>query len=259
MGPLVPEIFSSEANYLIALIIGFFFGFILEQAGFSSSKKLTGLFYGRDFVVLRVFFTAGVTAMLGILLLGNMGYLDLGAIFINPTFLYSALIGGAIMGLGFIIGGFCPGTSIVAATTGKIDAMLFVAGAFIGVFIFGEIYPSIKSIYFAFDAGNITLYEVMDISPGLLAFLITLIAYFTFILVRKIEKKVNKCPSPEKLCSDPNRETLYVAFGGIFVVFALFLIFCLTCLYLVRIIFLLKYPIKTTRYMRKFSQLSLLG
>ncbi|MBN1926339.1 MAG: YeeE/YedE family protein, partial [Prolixibacteraceae bacterium] len=128
MGPLVPYIISEEFNLIVALLIGIGFGFILEQAGFSSTRKLVGLFYGYDFTVLRVFFTAGVTAMVGVLLLGHYGLLDLSVIYVNPTFLRSALIGGIIMGAGFIIGGFCPGTSVCAAAIGKIDGMLFVLG-----------------------------------------------------------------------------------------------------------------------------------
>ena len=56
MGPLVPDIIGNELNLVVALLIGIAFGFILEQAGFSTSKKLVGLFYGYDFTVLRVFF-----------------------------------------------------------------------------------------------------------------------------------------------------------------------------------------------------------
>ena len=126
MGPLVPFIIGNEFNLIIALIAGIGFGFVLEQAGFSSTKKLVGLFYGYDFTVLKVFFTGGVTAMIGVLWFGHMGILDLSLIYINPTFLVSALVGGAIMGLGFIIGGFCPGTSVCAAAIGKLDGLAFV-------------------------------------------------------------------------------------------------------------------------------------
>ncbi|MBT3233070.1 MAG: YeeE/YedE family protein, partial [Calditrichaeota bacterium] len=108
MSPLVPNFINSEISLVVALIVGIAFGFILEQAGFSSSKRLAGLFYGYDFVVLRVFFTAAATAMTGLILLSYFGVINLGLIYINPTFIYSALIGGAIMGAGFIIGGFCP-------------------------------------------------------------------------------------------------------------------------------------------------------
>ena len=144
MAPLVPFFISEEFNLVIALLVGIGFGFVLEQAGFSSTKKLVGLFYGYDFTVLRVFFTAGVTAMAGVLLLGHYGLLDLSLIYVNPTFLRSAIAGGAIMGAGFIIGGFCPGTSVCAAAVGKLDAMAFIGGSFLGVFAFAESYPFIK-------------------------------------------------------------------------------------------------------------------
>ena len=136
MGPLVPDVIGNELNYIIAIFIGMAFGFVLEQAGFSSSKKLVGLFYGYDFTVLRVFFTAGVTAMMGVLLFSHFGLLDLSLIYINPTFLWSALVGGIIMGLGFVIGGFCPGTSVCAAAIGKIDGMFFCTRLFSWSFYF---------------------------------------------------------------------------------------------------------------------------
>ncbi|MCF7801658.1 MAG: YeeE/YedE family protein, partial [Candidatus Marinimicrobia bacterium] len=139
MGPLVPnEVIAGNWNFLIAFVIGIGFGFILEQAGFSSSRKLAGMFYGYDTVVLKVFFTGAITAMLGLLFFSLFGWVDLNLVYVNPTYLWSAIIGGVIMGLGFIAGGFCPGTSICAAAIGKIDAMIFIAGIFLGVFIFGE-------------------------------------------------------------------------------------------------------------------------
>src|SRR5512141_2255930 len=138
MGPFVPELISDQLNLVVALFLGIGFGFVLEQAGFSSSRRLAGLFYGYDFTVLRVFFTAGVTAMSGVLILNHFGLLDMEVIYINPTFLYSALIGGAIMGLGFILGGYCPGTSVCGAAVGRLDGMVFVLGGLFGMFVFGE-------------------------------------------------------------------------------------------------------------------------
>ena len=85
MGPFVPEIISNEFNLIIALFLGIGFGFVLEQAGFSSSRKLAGVFYGYDFVVLRVFFTAGITAMVGIVILTHFKLLNPDLIYVNPT------------------------------------------------------------------------------------------------------------------------------------------------------------------------------
>lgn len=190
MAPLVPQILSPEFNLVVAFIVGIGFGFALEQAGFSSTRKLVGLFYGYDFTVLKVFFTAGVTAMSGVLFLGHLGLLDLSLIYINPTFLWSALIGGVIMGVGFILGGFCPGTSLCAAAVGRLDAFAFIGGSILGVLAFTETYPIIKPLYTAQPMGDITFYELLDISPVLFGLIITLIAIFAFWVTSKIEDKI---------------------------------------------------------------------
>ncbi len=197
MAPLVPDIISNEFNFVIAILIGIAFGFILEQAGFSSSKKLVGLFYGYDFTVLRVFFTAGITAMFGVILLGHFGLLDINIIYINPTYLWSAIVGGLIMGLGFVIGGFCPGTSVCAASIGKKDAMIFIIGLIIGSFVFSEMYPVLEGLYKAEFWGNVRIFESLGVSQGLVAFLFIFIAVLAFIITTLIEKRVNGELNPE--------------------------------------------------------------
>ena len=109
MGPLVPDFIGNQLNLIVGMLLGIAFGFVLEQAGFSSSRKLTGLFYGSDFTVLRVFFTAGVTAMSGVLILSQLGLLDLDVIYVNPTFLYPAIVGAPDHGRGIHPGRLLPG------------------------------------------------------------------------------------------------------------------------------------------------------
>lgn len=191
MGPLVPDLVSGNLNLIVALVIGVFFGAILEQAGFSTSKKLVGLFYGYDFTVLRVFFTAGIVAMVGIILFNHYGLIDMNLIYINPTFLWSAIIGGLIMGLGFVVGGFCPGTSVCAAAIGKIDAMIFIGGAFIGVFIFAEGYPYFEGLYNSANLGNPQIFNTLGISQTLFAFIMVMFALVSFYFTNIIENKVN--------------------------------------------------------------------
>ena len=191
MGPLVPDLVSNELNLIVALIVGIAFGFILEQAGFSSSRKLTGLFYGTDFTVLRVFFTAGATAMVGVLLLADLGLLDTGVIFINPTFLYAALLGGIVMGVGFVVGGYCPGTSFCGAAVGRIDAMLFVLGGLVGVFGFGELFPRVQRLYLAGSMGDPTVPAILGVSPGVFALGLIVVAVAAFVVTTRIERYVN--------------------------------------------------------------------
>lgn len=193
MGPLITnDIISSDTNLLIAFIIGIGFGWILESSGFSSSRKLAGLFYGYDTVVLKVFFTAGITAMIGLLFLSLFGWIDLDLIYINPTYLSSAIMGGLIMGLGFIMGGFCPGTSMCAAAIGKIDAMIFVAGLFIGVFIFTEAYPLIENLYLDNFMGYLKISEVLNVGDGFITLLFIIMAVTVFWIGEWAEKKYSQ-------------------------------------------------------------------
>lgn len=189
MGPIFPE---QNLNLMFALIIGFFFGYILESAGFSSSKKLVGVFYGYDFTVWRVFFTAAVTGMVGILFLGHFGLLNLDTIYINPTYLWSIIIGGIIMGAGFIIGGYCPGTSVCAVFIGKLDALFLVLGVAFGIFIFIIGFPMFEGLYKGSYFGTPQLFDSLNISMGLFTFIIIVFALFSFWGIAKIESIVNK-------------------------------------------------------------------
>ncbi len=193
MGPLIPNGFiPDEWNNIIAIIIGLAFGYILEASGFSSSRKLAGVFYGYDFVVLKVFFTAAVIAIIGIFYLDYLGYLDFNQLYIHPTYLWGAIIGGIIMGVGFVTGGFCPGTSVCGAAIGKIDAMVFILGILIGVFVFSELYTLFEPIYDGYFLGNQTLMDSLGVSPYWFIFVFTIIALIAFFVVDQIRKKVKK-------------------------------------------------------------------
>ena len=217
MGPLVPYIISEEFSLVIALFLGIAFGFILEQAGFSSTKKLVGLFYGYDFTVLRVFFTAGITAMAGVLLMGHYGMLDISVIYVNPTFLKSAILGGVIMGAGFIIGGFCPGTSVCALAIGKLDALAFVFGAILGVWGFIETFPLVENLYNANSMGMVRISEYFGMSNIAFGFLLSLMAVGAFVATWFIENKVNN----RKSKIEPAKRNRYVwAAASVFVMLA---------------------------------------
>jgi len=108
-------------DLLFALIIGVGFGYALEQGGFSSSRKLAGMFYGYDTTVLKVFFTAAIVALVGAQLLGFFGLLDLNLVFVNEYYVNASLVGGVIMGAGFISswGGSAPARGYVPLPSEK--------------------------------------------------------------------------------------------------------------------------------------------
>jgi len=192
MGPLFPqELISEEINILIGFFIGIGFGFLLEAAGFTNTRKLAGVFYGYDFVVLKVFFSAAISAAIIMFFLNHFGIMDISLTFYPKTYWIPTLIGGFIMAFGFIIGGFCPGTSVCAAVTGKIDAMLFVLGAFIGIFGYAFSYDSLwKDLRSSGAMGKVNIAEWMGMSDGLFILLLTVLAAIIFFAVSIIQKKV---------------------------------------------------------------------
>jgi hypothetical protein len=190
MGPISSLVSIPEwLDLLIALLIGIGFGFSLEQAGFSSSRKLAGMFYGYDTTVIKVFFTAAIVALIGSQLLSFFDLLDLNLVFVNEFYVTASIIGGIIMGAGFIMGGFCPGTGLSALSIGKIDAMVFFAGGLTGAFLFGETYPLIQNLANSSYKGPIKINEVLGISPGLFIFLLIIAAVAMFWLAEIAEKR----------------------------------------------------------------------
>src|SRR5512145_336010 len=127
--------------------VGFGFGAVLEMAGFGDTRKLAAQFYLRDMTVLKTMFTAIVVASVLVFLASAFGLLDLSRVWVNPTYLWPGIVGGLVMGVGFVVGGFCPGTSLVAAATLKVDGILFVLGALVGVGIFGESVSSFETYW----------------------------------------------------------------------------------------------------------------
>ena len=150
----------------MALALGAGFGFCLERAGFGSARKLTAVFYLHDMAVVKVMFSAIVTAMLGIALLAAFGVMDLRELYVEPTHLAAQGLGGLLFGAGFIVGGYCPGTSIAAMATGRKDGFAFALGMLAGVLAYAEWTPGIDAWIKAGAQGEWTLPELTGIAMG---------------------------------------------------------------------------------------------
>lgn len=184
---LAQELGHWEA-YIVYALIGFAFGYVLEISGFGNSKKLAAQFYFKEMTVLKVMFTAIVVAMALIFLAASMNLLDYNLIYVNPTYLWPGIIGGLIMGVGFIIGGFCPGTSLVAAATLKLDGLMFVLGVFFGIFLFGETVGSFEDFWYSSYLGRYTIPEMLDLETGVVVLLLILMALFAFVGSEMLER-----------------------------------------------------------------------
>ena len=175
--------------YVVFALLGFGFGYVLESSGFGNSRILSAQFYFRNMTVLKVMFGAIITAMVLLFLMVGLGVLDYNLIWVNPTYLWSGILGGLIMGAGFIIGGFCPGTSLVAMATRKLDGLFFVLGVLFGIFLFGET-ERFYDIWWNFSGylGRLTIPDWLNLPTGVVVTGIVLMALFMFWGSEQLER-----------------------------------------------------------------------
>jgi hypothetical protein len=174
------ELLGQYGAYFIYLLVGLAFGASLETAGFGDSRKLAAQFYFKDLTVFKVMFTAIIVAMTLIFLSSAVGLLDYNLIWVPPTYLWPGIVGGLIMGVGFVVGGYCPGTSLVAMATGKIDGIFFVGGVLFGIFMFGETVSNFAVFFESSYLGRFTLPEYFGLSYGTVVLLIVVMALLLF-------------------------------------------------------------------------------
>ena len=165
MFPLVSHVDWSVATDLaIALVLGLGFGFCLERAGFGSARKLTAVFYLFDMAVVKVMFTAIVTCMTGIALLSAIGAVNVAEFYVEPTALPAQILGGLLFGAGFMVGGYCPGTSMAAIATGRKDGFAFAFGMLAGVWAFAEFTPGLEGWIKSVSQGELLLPSTTGVS-----------------------------------------------------------------------------------------------
>ncbi len=212
------DLLGKWGAYAVYLLIGFSFGYVLEIAGFGNSKKLAAQFYFKDQTVLKVMFTAIVVAMAFIFLTAGLGLLDYNLVWVNPTYLWPGIVGGLIMGFGFIIGGFCPGTSLVAAATLKVDGIFFTLGALFGIFLFGETVGGFEKFWHSSYLGRFTIQEWLGLPTGVVVLLVVFMALFMFWGAEKLEHIFGGVDQPGFQNESRSPKWRYGAAGGLVLV-----------------------------------------
>ncbi len=191
------EIVGEQWRLLTGLGVGFFFGFSLERSGFGNARKLAGQFYLNDMAVFKVMFTAVLVALTGLYSLAAFGFIDMGQVWISPTFIWAQIAAGFILGIGFVMSGLCPGTSIVSMASGKLDGLVTVIGTFFGVFVFTMLFDKVswlRSLYSAGSGEVLLLHELFPFKFPALCLIMTVIivalgAFWAAEIVEKIYRK----------------------------------------------------------------------
>lgn len=184
---------GSAVYFLVFLLLGMGFGAALEMSGFGDSRRLSAQFYLRDMTVLKVMFTGIIVAAVLVHLAAALQLLDLAKVWINPTYLVPGIAGGLVMGAGFIIGGFCPGTSLVAASTLKLDGVMFVLGGLFGALCFGETVARFDTWWHGTAFGRLTVYDALNVPAGVVVFLLVAVALVVFVFAEQVERNFGAC------------------------------------------------------------------
>lgn len=188
--------FGDSASLVVAVLLGIAFGWFLERGGMGNARKLAGQFYFTDLSVLKLMFSAILTAMLGLFWLSWAGLLDLSRVYVPETFIVPQLVGGAVFGVGFATGGLCPGTSCVAAATGRRDGIALVLGMLAGVFVFGEAFPFIETFAESTARGAWTLPDAFGVSHGTVVGMIVAAALGAFAGAEWLERRAERPAAP---------------------------------------------------------------
>ncbi len=183
-----------ELGLVVAVLLGIGFGFTLERSGFGQAPNLAAQFYLRDMRVFKVMFSAILTAMVGLVLLSGLGLADLAAIrasAVSYTFVWPMLVGGLLLGAGFIISGYCPGTSAVATASGNLDGLVTFLGVILGSVLFGEVFDAsaaVRSFHASGAQEQLFLYDLLGLPPTVLALLVTAMALALFLGAEAVER-----------------------------------------------------------------------
>ncbi len=172
-------------SVLLPLVVGIAFGALLERGGLTRHERIVGVFRLRDFTVLKFLLTAIVAgAALG------QAAVSLGlaaALPVTGNHLAANAAGGALFGVGMAVAGFCPGTIVAGAGTGRLDALLpgllgLAAGALAFGFLQASFQPALASVA---ALGPVTLPSLLGASPWLVILLLAEVSLLAFYFIER--------------------------------------------------------------------------
>lgn len=127
----------------LAIILGILFGFALQRVGATNPQNIINMMRLTDLHLMKaIFFAIGISSTF-LFLLMTLGVIDAGHLSVKSSYI-GVIVGGVMLGLGFAVAGYCPGTGLTALANGRKDALVFVGGGLVGAMIYTLVYGSIK-------------------------------------------------------------------------------------------------------------------
>jgi uncharacterized membrane protein YedE/YeeE len=180
-------------SFPAALIIGIFFGFILQKVGFTRYSKIVNVYRFTDLGVLKFMLTAIVVGSVGIYLLRDLGLADLTGS--TPTYLLGNFVGALLFGAGMALAGFCPGTCLAGIGRGNLDYLIpGLIGFLVGAILFGATYTQVFPVLSGVaNYGATYLGDMFNVNHWLLiAFFAVFSAYLFYVLNKTGEPRADQ-------------------------------------------------------------------
>ena len=161
-------------SIILALVIGAAFGAVLDRVGASNPTIINKMLNLTNLNLAKAILLAIGTG--SVLMFGGqmLGLVDVGHMSVKTAYV-GVFLGGLLLGAGWAIAGYCPGTGVVAAASGRKDALFFIAGGLLGAAAYMVTYPSWKAsgLLDKIAGGKVTLgtipgakYEGLTALPG---------------------------------------------------------------------------------------------
>lgn len=154
---------------VLAVILGAFFGFALQRVGATNPQNIINMLRLTDLHLMKaILFAIGVSSTL-LFLLVSLGVIDVGHFSVKSAYT-GVIAGGGLLGLGFALAGYCPGTGLAALADGRKDALFFAGGGLLGALIYTLAYGSIKGswLFTSIAGGKVMLAQGVDKYQALL-------------------------------------------------------------------------------------------
>jgi uncharacterized protein len=173
-------------EFILAIVLGIFFGFALNKAGLTRYSKIVNVFRLNDMAVLKFMMTALVVTMLGVYPLRMLGVIEFPTV--PSTYIVGNLLGGLIFGVGMALAGFCPGTAVAGAGEGKLDYLIpgllgFLTGAALFGLTYDQVFPPISKIM---NYGAAVIPDLWNVNAILVVFVFAVMALVLFYLIDRM-------------------------------------------------------------------------
>jgi len=152
---------SVFAAILIGLAMGAIFGMALEKGRVCEGGVIVCQMQMSRHAMLKMFLTAVATGLVVLSFMVGFGFAKLSP---KATLFAADIVGGAILGVGIVIAGACPGTVLAQIGTGYKDAIFTFIGGLFGALAFTYMEPNLlKPVLTSGAYGKLTLDKLLGL------------------------------------------------------------------------------------------------